>query len=151
VAAAAGVAGIVIADTSALMVAIYSGMLFEDGALYRYALQRQAGYDATLVTGLDLPWVADGLQRNAAARAGRRPGARRLAARRRALPGGVRHGAATPARRAGGIAGPGHRLRRAASALRRPPWVWVCEKCSDPECEHRLFRGLVNTRPPLRH
>jgi hypothetical protein len=31
------------------------------------------------------------------------------------------------------------------------PWVWVCEKCSDPECEHRLFRGLVNPRPPLRH
>ena len=19
------------------------------------------------------------------------------------------------------------------------PWVWLCEKCSDPECEHRLF------------
>lgn len=23
-------------------------------------------------------------------------------------------------------------------------WEGVCEKCSDPECEHRLFRRLVN-------
>ncbi len=23
-------------------------------------------------------------------------------------------------------------------------WQGVCEKCSDPECEHRLFRRLVN-------
>jgi hypothetical protein len=25
-------------------------------------------------------------------------------------------------------------------------WQGVCETCSDPECEHRLFRRLVNTR-----
>jgi len=23
-------------------------------------------------------------------------------------------------------------------------WAGVCEKCSDPECEHRLFRRLVS-------
>ena len=22
-------------------------------------------------------------------------------------------------------------------------WRWACEKCSDPDCEHRLFRDLV--------
>ena len=54
----------VITDTTALMVAIYSAMLFEDGTLYTFALDRQRGYDATLLTGLDLPWVADGLQRD---------------------------------------------------------------------------------------
>lgn len=26
-------------------------------------------------------------------------------------------------------------------------WQGVCETCSDPECEHRLFRRLVNDRP----
>jgi nicotinamide riboside kinase len=44
-------------------VAIYSAMLFEDGTLYRFALERQRRYDHILLTGLDLPWVADGLQR----------------------------------------------------------------------------------------
>ncbi|MGA0569224.1 hypothetical protein ACO2Q9_00740 [Variovorax sp. VNK109] len=24
------------------------------------------------------------------------------------------------------------------------PWVWTCEKCSDPACEHRLFSRLTN-------
>lgn len=62
-AAAAAPDTIVIADTTALMVAIYSGMLFADGELYRFALERQRRYDLTLLLGLDLPWVADGLQR----------------------------------------------------------------------------------------
>jgi len=57
-------ADIVIADTTAVMVAIYSAMLFDDHALLRFAAERQRSYDITLVTGLDLPWVADGLQRD---------------------------------------------------------------------------------------
>ena len=56
-------AQVVIADTTALMVAIYSAMLFEDCSLYQFALARQRGYDRTLLTGLDLPWVADGMMR----------------------------------------------------------------------------------------
>jgi nicotinamide riboside kinase len=64
--AAARTSQVVIADTTALMVAIYSAMLFEDGALYGFALERQRGYDLNLLTGLDLPWVADGLQRDGA-------------------------------------------------------------------------------------
>ena len=27
-------------------------------------------------------------------------------------------------------------------------WSWSCDKCSDPECELRLFRGLVDTPSP---
>src|SRR5689334_20330542 len=38
---AAAQSDVVIADTSALMVAIYSGMLFPDGELLRFALERQ--------------------------------------------------------------------------------------------------------------
>ena len=52
-----------IADTTALIVAIYSGMQFADSELDRFALERQRSYDLTLLTGLDLPWVADSLQR----------------------------------------------------------------------------------------
>lgn len=55
---------VVIADTTPLMTAIYSDMLFDDRSLYDFALAHQRAYDVTLLTGLDLPWVADGLQRD---------------------------------------------------------------------------------------
>ena len=134
---------IVIADTTALMVAIYSAMLFADGTLYRFALERQRSYDATLVTGLDLPWVADGLQRDG-------PHVRepvdalvREALARANVPYRVVYGSGE------------ERLRNALAAIDAlagnadhpqsdaAPWVWTCDKCSDPECEHRLFTGLL--------
>ncbi|HYD75765.1 ATP-binding protein [Ramlibacter sp.] len=143
-AAAAG-HDIVIADTTALMVAIYSAMLFEDGTLYRFALERQRGYDLTLVTGLDLPWVADGLQRDG-------PHVREPVD---AL---VREGlskAGVPYRV---VYGHGEERTRNALApvlalLGEQPtspgasrWKWGCDKCSDPDCEHRLFTGLRHPR-----
>jgi nicotinamide riboside kinase len=134
---AAAKAGIVIADTTSLMVAIYSAMLFEDGSLYRFALERQRRYDVTLVTGLDLPWVADGLQRDG-------PHVREPvdALIREAL------AKANVAYRV--VYGAGDdRLRNALAAIegssrdgdtRSVRWQWNCDKCSDPDCEHRLFR-----------
>lgn len=26
------------------------------------------------------------------------------------------------------------------------PWVWLCDKCSDPVCEHRLLSDLIAAR-----
>lgn len=26
------------------------------------------------------------------------------------------------------------------------PWAWMCEKCSDPQCEHRLLTALLAQR-----
>jgi len=131
---------VVIADTTAVMVAVYSAMLFADGSLLQFALQRQRSYHATLVTGLDLPWVADGLQRDG-------PHVRepvdalvREALGKAGVPYRVVYGS-----------GP-ERVRNALAAidaLPAPPglpqrsWKWTCEKCSDPDCEHRLFTGLV--------
>ena len=141
---AAATHDVVIADTTALMVAIYSAMLFEDGTLYQFALERQRGYDITLVTGLDLPWVADGLQRDG-------PHVREPvdALVREALA-----RANVPYRTVYGQGG--ERLQNALAAIaaageRKAPagasaWVWACDKCSDPECEHRLFTGLVAGR-----
>ena len=47
----------------------------------------------------------------------------------------------------------GHHLQRTTGhspwPLRReiaPRWQGVCEKCSDPECEHQLFRRLVSEK-----
>lgn len=59
-----GQADVVIADTTPLMTAVYSDMLFADASLYPFALAHQASYDLTLLTALDLPWVPDGLQRD---------------------------------------------------------------------------------------
>lgn len=142
---AAGRADLVIADTSALMVAIYSAMLFKDGTLYQFALERQRSYHATLLTGLDLPWVADGLQRDGPH---------------------VREPVDALLRAMLQEAGIGYRViygrgaERLASALDaiasitgvapapavRSEWSWSCDKCSDPQCEHRLFTRLTEPR-----
>jgi nicotinamide riboside kinase len=145
-AAAAG-AGFVIADTTAIMVLVYSGMLYEDDPLYRFALERQRGYDATLVTGLDLPWAPDGLQRDAAQPREPVDALVRTLLQRAGVPFQVVYGSG--AQRLQGA------LAALASAGVLPPqaapppeprgqaaWVWNCEKCSDPECEHRLFSRL---------
>jgi nicotinamide riboside kinase len=138
---AARTSDIVISDTTSLMVAIYSAMLFEDGTLYQFALSRQRSYDLTLVMGLDLLWVADGLQRDG-------PHVRepvdklvREALEKAAVPYRVVYGS-----------GP-ERLKSALAALEvekqaadeMRAWKWTCEKCSDPDCEHRLFTGLTRT------
>lgn len=64
IAAAAATHDIVVADTTPLMTAVYSALLFKDDSLLPYAVQQQRGYALTLLTALDLPWVADGLQRD---------------------------------------------------------------------------------------
>lgn len=66
IAAAAAHADVVVADTSALMIAVYSELVFGDTSLYAEALAAQGRYDLALVTALDLPWQADGLQREGA-------------------------------------------------------------------------------------
>ena len=59
-------AEIVIADTTALMIAVYSDLVFGDVSLYAFAEAEQRRCDLTLLTALDLPWRADGLQRDGA-------------------------------------------------------------------------------------
>jgi nicotinamide riboside kinase len=66
IARAAAGADVVVADTSALMIAVYSDFVFADPSLYPSAIAAQRRCDLTLVTALDLPWRADGLQRDGA-------------------------------------------------------------------------------------
>ena len=143
--------GVAVADTTALMTAVYSELLFDDRSLHADALAAQAGYAVTLLTALDLPWVADGLQRDG-------PHVRepvdalvRAALGRAGISYAVVHGS-------GGErwSHAWHALNLAAQseapAARRPAgraregWQWSCEKCSDPVCEHRLFTELVARR-----
>ncbi|MFO1220508.1 MAG: ATP-binding protein [Burkholderiaceae bacterium] len=62
--AAAAAHDVVIADTTALMVAVYSQLLFADDSLRGYALEQQRRVALTLLTAVDLPWEADGLIRD---------------------------------------------------------------------------------------
>jgi nicotinamide riboside kinase len=140
---------VVIADTTPLMTAIYSHLLFNDESLYDFALTHQRLYAFTLVTGLDLPWVADGLQRDG-------PQVRepvdillRAALARAGVAYRVIYGH-----------GP-QRLQNALTAMEAMPadarrasgqWglntgrqAWSCDTCSDPVCEHRLFTGLLRS------
>lgn len=150
---------IVIADTTPLMTAIYSDKLFQDRSQYAFALTHHSIYTHTLLTGLDLPWVADGIQRDnpsvqapidamvrsALSDAGFAfqvvygHGEERLLSALRAI---------APQTAINSIAGNAYLtstncMKDMLKPLRpQATWVWACDKCSDPECEHRLFTGL---------
>ncbi|MFC5497845.1 AAA family ATPase [Caenimonas terrae] len=138
-------ADVAIADTTALMVAIYSGMLFEDGELYRYALERQRRYDLTLVTGLDLPWVADGLQRQGPQVREQVDALVRQALAAAGVPYRVVYGQGEQ-RVANALAAIDSATPTPAGPAGRP-WTWVCDKCSDPQCELRLFTAIATGLP----
>lgn len=54
----------VLADSAPLTTAVYSELIFADLSLYGDAVAHHAHYDATLLLLPDLPWVADGIQRD---------------------------------------------------------------------------------------
>ncbi len=56
----------VFCDTAPLLTAVYSEFVFGDTSLYPRARQLHARYALTLVLEPDLPWIADGLQRDGA-------------------------------------------------------------------------------------
>lgn len=62
--AAAATHALVVADTTALMTAVYSRMVFGDASLDAEAVQAHARVSFSLLTACDLPWVADGHQRD---------------------------------------------------------------------------------------
>ncbi len=138
--------GIVIADTGPLMIAVYSDMLFGDASIYPMALAHQKTFDVTLVTGIDLPWVADGLRDGPHAQEPTDKLLRAALAR-----GGVDYKViygAGPERLANALmaidaAAPGQGGRPASV---QGNGNWSCDKCSDPDCEHRLFTGLLRSK-----
>lgn len=138
IATAAADHALVIADTSALMIAVYSEQVFGDPGLYAEAQAAHAdGCDLTLLTALDLPWQADGLQRDGPQVRGPVDARLRAALARAGVGYGVVAGSG-PARTAAALAG----VRRALApppdpADVSPRWQWHCDRCGDPACERR--------------
>ena len=62
--AAAQTSDVVVCDTTALMTAVYSHTVFGEDSLDAEALALHARCQLTLVTALDLPWIADGILRS---------------------------------------------------------------------------------------
>jgi nicotinamide riboside kinase len=151
-------ASYVIADTTPLMTAIYSEFIFQDGSLTPSALTYQRSFHLTLLTGLDMPWEADGIQRDGAHV--RAPvdtllrdslqtaaisfeviyglGEQRLQAAIKAV---ITINSIAPR----AINTPATALKSSenTSESTTKPWIWTCDKCSDPACEHQLFTWLT--------
>ncbi len=133
---------IVIADTTALMIAVYSDQVFGDTSLYTEASTAQAACQLTLLTALDLPWLPDGLQRDGPHVRDPVDAKVRAALGAAGLPYCV-------------VAGRGPaRLQAALAAVERalnpPPddttnsapgtrWRWHCDRCGDASCERHAL------------
>lgn len=149
---AAARSGVVVADTTALMTAVYSEQLFADTSLYDDALAAQRRYAITLLTALDLPWVSDDMRDGPHARQPTDTLLRAALAGAR-LSYAVVHGTggerlASAWNAINSIASNEGRTRGSRSLSESKPasWSWPCEKCSDPECEHKLFSDLIARR-----
>jgi nicotinamide riboside kinase len=148
--AAAASHDVVVADTTAAMVAVYSRFVFNDRSLDAWAAaEHAASVQHTLVTALDLPWVADGLQREGEhVRGPIDTMLRELLATHRvgwSLIGGVGDArvdhaldAVTPLLGRIAVKDSGLFTRLAQREAAQPAWQWVCEKCDVPDCEHAL-------------
>jgi nicotinamide riboside kinase len=144
IAAAAAQHRVVVADTTAVMTAVYSEYVFADTSLYAQALAAQQRADMTLLTGLDMPWQADGIQRDGAHARGPVDALLRTRLQDAQIGYQVVYGLGEQRLKNAMhcIAAPAI-FQRATGQNTSKKWTWVCDKCSDPVCEHRLFSQLT--------
>ncbi|GAA6140514.1 ATP-binding protein [Hydrogenophaga sp. 5NK40-0174] len=141
---------LVIADTTPMMVAAYSEQYFGDTSLWPEALAFQRRCQVSLLMGLDLPWIADGLFRDSPRARERTDAILRARLEQATLPFHTVYGQGDQRTQ--------NALRTLLPALgvSSPPanealeqgraGAWSCEACSDPDCEHRLFTVLLERR-----
>jgi nicotinamide riboside kinase len=146
---------VVVADTTPLMIAVYSRYVFDDASLGDAAAEWQRRCALTLLTALDLPWVADGLQRDGPQVREPVDGLLRELLIAHRLPWAL-VGGSGQARVANALDAIAPLLRRLTTPRRglftrlaernaddRP---WTCERCDDPACEHLSRRHNEETR-----
>ena len=99
--------------------------------------------DVALLMGLDLPSAAGGEPHDALVRERLRSAG--IAYHVVYGDGAQRLRSALLALQAAGVLPPGLVQREEEGGAARA-WSWVCDKCSDPACEHRLFTRLRQER-----
>ena len=130
-----------IAEATSLLTAVDGDIALQDTRGYPQAIKQQARYDLRLLTGLDLPRSNTERQRQIDAR--------------------LREVLQTHGLRYSVVYGAGEqRLACALAAIDQwknagspvsgdgqAHWQWVCDKCSDAQCEHQLFSALLGKAP----
>ena len=156
IAAAAALHDVVVCDTTALMTTVYSRIVFGDRSLDVQAVALHRGMALTLLTALDLPWVADGLQRDGPQVQGPVDDALRELLLAQRLPFAVVSGQRerrvdnAMAALAPLLSGPARstglftRLQQGRHDARG---AWACE-CCNPEAEQALFSSAPKTPAP---
>lgn len=141
---------VVISDTSALMTAVYSRIVFGDSSLFADAIRwHRTQVHHSLLTALDLPWVADGLQRDGPHVRQPVDATLREGLMSHALPWSLVSGeraarvecaldALSPLLRPLARRGSGLFSRLQSREQAHANWRWVCENCDVPDCEHAL-------------
>ena len=139
-----------VCDTTPLMTAVYHRQVFGDHSLDAMAVAWQRVHcDLTLLTALDLPWQADGLQRDGPQVRGPVDATLRELLLGHALPFALVSGqgeqrlasaldAVTPVLQRRALPRQGLFTRLAQRDASQPAWPWRCENCDLPDCEHRL-------------
>lgn len=143
-------AQVVVADTTALVVSAYSEFVFNDTSLHASSLTQQGQMQLTLLMGLDFPWRADGLFREGPASRAAIDAVLRRELQAASIPFQTVYGPVEArlqhALRAVGVL-LGRHLVAHNALLESGTGRWTCENCSDPDCERRLFSGLMSQRP----
>lgn len=151
---------LVICDTTPLMIAVYSEMVFGDTSLYPMAVAWQQRCALTLLTALDLPWIADGLMRDGPHVREPVDALLRKHLIGAGLPWSLVSGqgdarieaaidAIAPVLRQRATPRDGLFSRLAERDAAQPEWRWACDQCDSPECEHAAKR-IGNTAASLR-
>ncbi len=133
---------VVLSDTTPLMTAVYSDVVLGDASLYAQAAEQHGAFGLTLVTALDLPWMADGLQRDGLAMRSKVHQRLRAVLLEYSIGFSMVYGSGE-SRTHNALQAIRYALGAPRPAGARSNWKWPCEKCSDPQCEHRLFSDLL--------
>jgi nicotinamide riboside kinase len=147
--AAARTHDIVVCDTTPLMTAVYSRLLFDDWSLEPLAVDSQRRMAVTLLTALDLAWVPDGIQRDGPQVRGHVDALLRDTLLAHGLGWSLVSGsgalrvqsamdAVSPLLRGRTAPRRGLFTRLDERNAGRSAQAWSCENCDDPACEHRL-------------
>jgi nicotinamide riboside kinase len=130
-----------------------SAVLDTESIEFQDALAQQRRFDHSLLLGLDFASSARALQPQSAVERRRMDTLLRRSLTQADVPFQViygmrdeRLGQALAAISA--LQTPETRLETASAQtpIPRKPWVWACDKCSDPACEHRLLSDLLLNR-----
>ena len=120
---------------------------------FKEALGQQRHFDHSLLLGLGLTPSARALQPHSAAESSRMDTLLRRSLTQANVPFQVIYGTGDEQLRQallalGALKSPAAKFEAppAETASPRKPWVWDCDKCSDPVCEHRLLSDLLLNR-----